>query len=131
MKLFITAPFKGDENKPDIEKLCSIVHEAGFEDFCFIRDIEKYQRDVFKDSPELMIRACEELLKCDALLIDVSDNPAGGRAIEAGMAFGNNKPVIVIAKRGTKIGVPMSGIASVIIEYEAIEDILEPLKRFI
>jgi nucleoside 2-deoxyribosyltransferase len=131
MKLFVTAKFKGDENKADIEKLCSIVRTAGFDDFCFIRDIEKYQRGAFPDSHELMTQAREELLKCDALLIDVSDNPGGGRVIEAGMAFGNDKPVIVIAKRGTQIGVPMSGIASIVIEYDDIEDIMEPLKQFI
>lgn len=130
MKLFITAKFKGDENKADIEKLCKIVHTAGFEDFCFIRDVEKYQRGVFADSHELMARAREELLKCDALLIDVSDNPGGGRVIEAGIAFGHSKPVIVIAKRGTQIGVPMSGIAAAFIEYEKIEAIVEPLRKF-
>lgn len=64
-------------------------------------------------------------------LIDVSDNPGGGRVIEAGIAYGNSKPVIVIAKRSTEIGVPMSGIASTIIEYNDIEDIIEPLKQFI
>jgi nucleoside 2-deoxyribosyltransferase len=131
MKLFVTAKFKGSENKADIEKLCSIARAIGFDEFCFIRDIEKYQHGVFPDSHELMARAREELLKCDALLIDVSDNPGGGRVIEAGMAFGNNKPVVVISKRGTQIGVPMSGIASIVIEYDKIEDIVEPLKQFI
>jgi len=29
MKLFVTAKFKGDENKPDIEKICSLVRSAG------------------------------------------------------------------------------------------------------
>jgi nucleoside 2-deoxyribosyltransferase len=131
MKLFVTAKFKGDENKADIEKLCSIVRAAGFNEVCFVRDVEKYQHGVFANSQKLMTRAREELLKCDALLIDVSDNPGGGRVIEAGIAFGNNKPVILIAKRGTKIGVPMSGIASTVIEYDEIENIVGPLKQFI
>jgi nucleoside 2-deoxyribosyltransferase len=129
MKLFITARFKGDENKLDIEKLCNTVRTAGFEDFCFIRDVEKYQRGMFSDPHELMEQAREVLLTCDALLIDVSDNPGGGRVIEAGMAFGSNKPVIVIARRGTQLSVPMSGIASAVIEYDKIEDILEPLRK--
>jgi nucleoside 2-deoxyribosyltransferase len=130
MKLFVTARFKGDENIADIERLCRIARNAGFDDFCFIRDIEKYQRGVFSDSHELMARAREELLKCDALLIDVTDSPGGGRVIEAGIAFGHNKPVIIIAKRGTKVGVPMSGIAAVIIEYDEIDDIAAPLREF-
>lgn len=130
MKLFVAARFKGDENKIDIENLCRIVHRAGFEEFCFIRDVEKYQRDVFSDSCELMVRAKRELLECDALLIDVSDNPAGGRAIEAGIAFGHNKPVI-ISKRGTQVSTPMSGIASAVIVYDEIEDIQLPLEVFL
>ena len=131
MKLFVTARFKGDENKSEIEKLCQIVRAVGFDDFCFIRDVEKYQHGVFSSAQELMARAKEELLKCDALLIDVSDNPGGGRAIEAGIAFGNNKPVIVLAKHTTQINAPMSGIASIVIEYDDVEDVGEPLKEFI
>lgn len=121
----MTARFKSDENKADIEKLCGIARKAGFDEFCFIRDIEKYQRGVFSSAHELMARAREELLRCDALLIDLSDNPGGGRVIEAGIAFGHGKPVIVIAKRG------MTGIATLVIEYENIEDIRDHLKEFI
>jgi len=106
MKLFITARFKGDENKPDIEKLCGIVRKAGFEDFCFIRDVEKYQRSVFKDSHKLMNRAREALLQCDALLIDVSDNPGGGRAIEAGVAFGNINRSLLSQNAACKLEFP-------------------------
>lgn len=130
MKLFITARFKGDENKADIEKLCQIARSAGFDEFCFIRDVEKYQRGVFPDPHELMERAREEILKCDALLIDVSDNPGGGRVIEVGIAFGHKKPVIVIAKRGTQIRVPVLGVAARTIEYDYIEEILSPLREW-
>jgi len=75
-----------------------------------------------------MNQAKAELLKCDALLIDVTDAPSGGRVIEAGMAFAHDKMVIVIAKRGTAIGVPIAGIATATIEYDDIDDILEPLR---
>jgi nucleoside 2-deoxyribosyltransferase len=132
MKMFVTATFKSEENKADIEKLCAIVRAAGFEDFSFIRDIEKYQRGIFANAQELMQHARAELLKCDALLIDVSDAPrGGGRVIEVGMAFGHNKKVVVIAKRGTPISVPMSGVAHAVIEYDSIEDIEEPLRAVV
>ncbi|MFW5705280.1 MAG: hypothetical protein ACOCXG_05580 [Nanoarchaeota archaeon] len=36
MKIFITASFKGGENKQEIEDLCSIVKETGFLDFCLL-----------------------------------------------------------------------------------------------
>jgi nucleoside 2-deoxyribosyltransferase len=127
MKLFITAKFKGDDNKAEIEQICEMAHTAGFEEFCFIRDIEMYQRGVFTDPHALMARARLELQKCDALLIDISDNPSGGRIIEAGVAFGLGKKIIVLVKKGIEIRVPILGIADHVIEYEVISDIQAPL----
>lgn len=128
MKVFITASFKESANKIEIEKLCSLVHDAGFEDFCFIRDIEKYQK-VFSDPKELMKRAKEEILKCDVLLIDLTEKPTG-RAIEAGIAYGADKKIIVIIKKGTEIKDPVRGIADIVIEYENIKEIVEPPRVF-
>lgn len=97
MKIYITAPFKSGDNRTEIEHMCGIVKQSGFEDFCFIRDIENYQK-VFYDAHELMQRAREELIKCDALLIDY-DGPASGRMIELGIAYALNKKIVLITKR--------------------------------
>lgn len=119
MRLYITSSF-GD-SKEEIEKLCSIVKSAGFEDFSFIRDVENYQK-VFDNPKELMKRSEEEIINSDALLIDMTDKPTG-RAIEAGMAYSLGKKIIVIMKRGTKVKDTTRGIADAIIEYNVIEDI--------
>ncbi len=125
MRIFITASF-GD-SKENIERLCHAVKAAGFEDFCFIRDVENYQK-MFDDPKELMQRAREEIKKSDALLIDMTDKPTG-RAIEAGIAYALGKRVIVIMKSGTKIKDTVRGIADEIIEYQEIEDISSALKK--
>lgn len=125
MRIFITASF-GD-SKENIERLCSVVKATGLEDFCFIRDVENYQK-VFDDPKELMQRAREEIKKSDALLIDMTDKPTG-RAIEAGIAYALSKRVIIIMKSGTKIKDTVRGIADEIIEYQNIEDILSVLKK--
>ena len=130
MKLYITARFKGIENKSDIEELCRIVHESGVQDFCFIRDIENYQR-IFTDIKELWSRTKTELKKCDALLIDVTDAPSGGRVIEAGMAYALNIPIIVIVKYGAKYNPHYDGISSQIITYTNCEDITAPLREYL
>ncbi|HSX24697.1 MAG TPA: nucleoside 2-deoxyribosyltransferase [Candidatus Andersenbacteria bacterium] len=127
MKVFITSSF-GD-SKENIEKLCSIIRSAGFEDFSFIRDIENYQK-IFDDPKELMQRAREEIEKSDALLIDMTDKPTG-RAIEAGMAYALGKKIIVIMKHGTQIKDTTRGIADMIIKYNNIEDIAAELKNLI
>ena len=44
MKIYITITFKGEENKDEIEHLCLAVRRGGFEDFCFVRDIENYKK---------------------------------------------------------------------------------------
>jgi nucleoside 2-deoxyribosyltransferase len=66
-----------------------------FHDFCFIWDVENYQK-VFNDPQELMRRTTEEIQKSDFLLIDLTEKPTG-RAVEAGIAYASDKGVIVIA----------------------------------
>lgn len=126
MKIFITASFKeGKFRKEEIEYFCSLIKQSGFQDFCFIRDVENYQK-IFDDPKELMDRAKEEIEKCDALIMDITDKSTG-RAIEAGIAFTQNKKIILIVKKGTKIKDTAKGISDAIIEYENIEEIVKPL----
>ena len=73
-RMFVTATFKNGENKQEIEQLCELVKQSNFQDFCFIRDVENYQK-MFYDSRELMRRACEEIEKSDWLLLDMTDKP--------------------------------------------------------
>jgi nucleoside 2-deoxyribosyltransferase len=129
MKIYITSRFKGSsENKAEIERLCSAVKAAGFEDFHFIRDVEHYQPNFFNSQKELWSAALESLNECDALLIDISDTPSGGRLIEAGMAYSLNKPIFIIAKNGVEYKDFYEGITTSIIKYNEIEDITEQLK---
>ena len=129
MKIYITAPFKCGDNKTEIEEMCLAVKKSGFVDFCFIRDIENYQK-IFNDGHELMKRAKEELEKCDALLIDY-DGPASGRMIELGMAYILHKKVIIIAQKGTAIKETVVGVSDSIIEYSKIEDISRSLSKLL
>ncbi len=127
--MFITVSFQGNDNKKEIDQLCSLVKEAGFDDFCFIRDVENYQH-VFDNPKDLMKRALKEIKNSDWLLIDMTDKPTG-RAIEAGIAFALNKKIVVIMKKGTIIKDTVIGISEKIIEYENINDILPKLKNLL
>ncbi|MFH1564473.1 MAG: hypothetical protein ABIC82_01340 [bacterium] len=129
MKLFITATFKHGENQSEIEHLCNIAKQAGFNDFCFIRDIENYQN--FFDNPlEMMAITKQEIKSCDALLIDLT-HKSTGRAIEAGIAYAMNKKIIVLVKRGVLLKDTAKGITDIVIEYENIDDIVPELKKFL
>ena len=123
MKMFITASFNGGKNKEEIEKLCNLVRESGFEDFCFAKE------KAYSDPIELMKKAKEDIKKCNSLLIDVTNKPTG-RAYEAGIAFAYGIPVITILKKGTVINDTTKGISDIIIEYDKIEDITLQLKKY-
>lgn len=127
MKIFITASYKKDQNKKEIEHLCLIVKNSGFEDFCFIRDIENYQK-VFNNPTKLMKRAKKEIINCDALLFDASEKSTG-RAIELGITYANKKKIVVIMKKGTQIKDTLRGVADAVITYIKIEDIQKPLTK--
>lgn len=129
MKVYVAARFKGKENKPEIEALCAAVRAADMNDFCFIRDVENYQH-TFDDPKELWQRAYDEILACDALLIDVSDNPTGGRMVEAGIAYALKKRVFVVVKKGVSYKGLFDGISSTVIEYETHKDITKDLKKY-
>ncbi|MEX0650306.1 MAG: hypothetical protein WD200_04845 [Candidatus Andersenbacteria bacterium] len=128
-RIFITASFEHGRNKTEIEYLCALVKESGFKDFCFIRDIENYEK-VFDDAHDLMKRTAEEIQKSDYLLLDMTDKPTG-RAAEAGMAYAMGKRVILIAQEGTEIKDSVRGISETVIEYKNIEDIVPRLTAII
>jgi hypothetical protein len=58
--MFITVSFQGNDNKKEIDQLCSLVKEAGFDDFCFIRDIENYQHVFDNPKEEKIIRVLDK-----------------------------------------------------------------------
>jgi nucleoside 2-deoxyribosyltransferase len=129
MKVYVAARFKGADNKQEIEALCKAVRDAKLKDFCFIRDIEHYKH-TFDDPKELWDRAYHELRACDALLIDVSDYPTGGRLVETGMAYALRKPVIVTKKRGVQHKGLFDGIGDTMIEYDDYPDLSHQLKKY-
>ncbi len=129
MKIYITSRFKGSqENRAEIERLCLAVRDAGIEDFHFIRDVENFQPNFFKTQEELWENARNQIAECDALLIDITDQPSGGRLIEAGIAYALDKPVYVIMKNDTIYKDFYTGIADAIFKYNSIEDVTDHLK---
>ena len=127
MKIYIAVRYKGLENKSEIEALCTAVSAAEMEDFCFVRDIEHYQH-TFDDPRELWKSIAEEISNRDALLIDVSDSPSGGRVVEAGIAYALGKPIFVVVKKGVVYKGLYDGISSVVIPFETLEDVTKALK---
>lgn len=129
--MYITTRFSNAaDNKAQVDELCAAVVAAGFEDFHFIRDVEHYQKNVFPSQKALWAKAKECIEACDALLIDVSDSPSGGRVVEAGIAYALGKPVYVIVRKGVAYKDFYDGIAAVVIEYESRGDVVAALRPY-
>jgi nucleoside 2-deoxyribosyltransferase len=128
VKVYVAARFKGEENKAKIEELCSVVKAAGLQEFCFIRDVENYQK-TFDDPKELWERAYQEISTCDAFLIDVSDSPSGGRVVELGIAFALKKPIAVLVKEGVSYKGFYDGVAKKVVTYQNLQDITQDLRK--
>lgn len=126
MKLYVAVRFKGLENKSEVEEFCKAVKESGFEDFCFVRDVENYQK-VFDDPKELWIRAKAEIENCDGLLVDTSDKPSGGRVVEIGIAYALNLPIFEANKKGVTCKPVFKAIATDFFEYEDFNDLTSKL----
>jgi nucleoside 2-deoxyribosyltransferase len=122
VRVYVPARFKGGSNRGEIEALCAVVRKAGLEDFCFIRDVELYKK-TFDDPVELWERARLEITNCDALVIDVSDAPSGGRVVEVGIAFAQEKPIVVLVKEGIPYKGLYDGVAKAVLTYEELEDV--------
>lgn len=123
--MYITSRFDGSsENEKEINRLCSAIRKAGIEDFHVIRDMV----GPFTDQKDLWNTARKYINECDAMLVDISDKPSGGRLVEIGIAFALNKPIYVIVKEGIEFKDFYNGIATSIFKYNEIEDITKQLK---
>lgn len=130
MKLFITHTFKGEQNRAEIEELCSAVRSSGWEDYSFVRDAENFSALKSPTPVELMTAAKKAVESCDALILDITD-PSLGKGIEAGIAYESGKKIIVIIKKGAEIRRTAYGIADLVVEYQKIEDIISPLNSYL
>lgn len=127
MRLYVTSTNSGTNGRTELERLCELVEKAGWDTFCFKRDIEQWD-DIFRDQRTLRVRTLLEMRRCDALLVDVSHDAAAA-AIEAGMAYACGKRIILLAENGRPPAESMRSIADAVIEYGTIDDIQPELVR--
>lgn len=125
MKIFITTHFDPKDQSESLF-LNSFFSKIDFEPFSFILSYPK----PFLDPKQMMDLAKEEISKCDILLFDASIKSTG-RAIEVGIAYSLGKKIIVIAKRGTEIRDTLKGVSDLLVEYENLEDIKQPILDYV
>ncbi len=115
------------ELRKRLEALSKVIEEAtGCKTFIFFRDAQKWQKSEVSIK-EIVIRALNEIDKCDAILVEASTK-ARGAYLEAGYAKALKKKVIIIHKTGTEANF-LEAIADVAIEYDNLEDLRKKLKN--
>ena len=122
MKAYLAIKFYEDgRNKEVIESIDNILKSLGIDSNIVIRDIEKYGK-VKINEDKLMELSFKLIDNSDILIIEFSEKGVG-LGIEAGYAYSKNKPIIVIAKKGSDISATLKGIARQIIFYDNINEI--------
>lgn len=121
----------GDEDKEKVEKLTKALSEAGIKNVVMARDVEKWgQAEIPEDKQLMPDFAFPAMEKCDMLICEFSEKGVG-LGIGAAYAFAKNKPVYIIAKKGSDISTTISNIATKVIFYEHESEITESFKDIV
>ncbi|MDQ0193289.1 hypothetical protein [Paenibacillus wynnii] len=126
MRIYLGIKYVEDfSNRSLIESILSLLESYGHETYCVVRDMEEW--GMYQYPPEqLMKTTFQEIAKADILLIEFSEKGVG-LGIEAGYAYANLKPIIVVAKEGADISATIKGTSTQIITYKIIEDLEKQL----
>lgn len=101
-----------------IEKALNILNIKGS---CIIRDFECKNKKAYKPK-ELMDIAFHEIKESDFIIMDFSEKGVG-LGIEAGYAYANGKPIILLAKENSDVSNTISGIVDTVRFYKDIQEI--------
>lgn len=123
MKVYIAIKHHSDNrNKELIETISERLFQQGIESCCLSRDIEDWG-NIILSPEELMKFAFEHILQSDFIVMEMSEKGVG-LGIEAGYAYANNKPIIVLINDKCKLSKTMKGIAKEVISYDVIHDVI-------
>ncbi len=125
MKAYLAIKFKEDQsNRKLIEDVSASLAAVGVETYVMARDFEKWGavKNVWPDV--LMAHTFRAINEADIVVVEFSEKGVG-LGIEAGYAFAQRKPIIVVAKEGSDISSTLRGIAKRILFYKNHEDLEE------
>jgi len=129
MKVFIAYRYTGEDPtvlRKTMEDICNTITAAGHSNSCSINNEALFREKQFTVK-QIMEHALRELDQCDALLAFVnSSDKSEGLLIEVGYALAQGKPVI-LAKRKDAHAHSLAGVATQVIEFENLEDLLKQL----
>ena len=122
MKAFLAIKYYDDmRNKGLIESICKNFESQKMDVFAFARNIQKYDANSFSGQNVMKI-AFEEIKKTDIFIIDASEMSIG-IGLEAGVAYCNNIPIYLIARKGCYVSNSIREIAKKSYFYSSPEEL--------
>ena len=110
MKAFFAIKYYEDmRNRNLIEKICSVFENKSIDIFAFARNVQNYGPCNFSGK-EVMDIAFEKIKSSDIFIIDASEMSIG-IGVEAGVAYSNNIPIYLIARKGVYVSESIKGIS--------------------
>lgn len=128
MKAYLAIKFHEDcKNKKLINDISNSLQKAGFNSIVIVRDYEKWGKVNF--TPEELMKLTFKLINESEIIVVEFSEKGVGLGIEAGYAYANNKPIIVIAKKNSDISTTLRGISKKIFFYNNPEELIEKFKE--
>ncbi len=128
MDAYLAIKFHDDcKNRELIEQISKSLQDSGLKPIVVIRDYEKW--GTIKFAPEELMELAFRLIDESKLLVIEFSEKGVGLAIEAGYAYAKNKPIIVIAKKGSDISTTLQGIAKEVFFYTDPEELTEHFRN--
>lgn len=119
----------GDEDKAKVEAIEKALNKAGITITVMARDVEKWGQAEIPEGKTLMKDfAFPAMLQCDCNIIEFSEKGVG-LGMNGGFCYAANKPVYIIAKKGSDISTTMANIATEIIFYDKPDDLVKPFTK--
>ncbi len=110
MKAFFAIKYYEDmRNRNLIEKICSVFENKNIDIFAFARNVQNYGPCNFSGK-EVMNIAFKKIKSSDIFIIDASEMSIG-IGVEAGVAYSNNIPIYLIARKGVYVSESIKGIS--------------------
>jgi 2'-deoxynucleoside 5'-phosphate N-hydrolase len=127
MKAFLSIKFHENlSNRKIIEDISESLEKARFKTVVIARDYERWGQVKFE--PDELMRLTFKLIdESDILVIEFSEKGVG-LGIEAGYAYANKKPVVVVAKKGSDISGTLEGISDKLFFYDNSDELVEKFK---
>ncbi|MCP4424711.1 MAG: nucleoside 2-deoxyribosyltransferase [Chloroflexi bacterium] len=108
--------YEDNRNKNEILALSDWLNRAGYSAVCIARDVEQW--GTIRLTPqELMQITFAEIDKADLVVMEMSVKGVG-LGIEAGYAYAQGKPIVVLIREGRELSETMAGIATKVIAYQ-------------